>query len=83
MGHQKVFDYLIANFDDIIQYDKTLGAIKIACGFDNHNVAKHVASCVEKTHPEMKNKLEKIMKKCCLDTTTFFLTNNMDWIVLI
>lgn len=77
-GHKDVFDYLISNFDDVIDYDNTFIAIEIACGFDHHDVAKYVASCVEKKYPEMKDELTKTMKKCGINQTTFILKNDHD-----
>jgi len=77
-GYQDVFDYLVKNFDDLIQYDITSWAIENAVRFDHHDVAKYAGSRVAKLYPYLKDELDKTMDKCGINLSTFILTNKHD-----
>jgi len=82
-GYQNVFDYLVGNFNDLIQYGITSGAIEIAVRFDNHIVAKYVGMRIGLLYPEMKKELDKIMDECGLGSTTFILTREHNCVNLV
>ena len=73
-GYQDVFDYLVENFNDLIQYEITSGAIEIAVRFNNHAVAQYVGTRVAQLYPALKDKLDKTMDKCGINSSTFILT---------
>ncbi len=83
-GYTNVFDYITNNLIDMINldYDTTCLGIQMACRFDNHSTARHVAEFLENKFPEKKVNTVTLLAKCGLGTHTYILSQELDCVNL-